>query len=191
MTRVAQHVAAGRAIPAARQRVSRHGAAALIAMLAPGVLFPIGLFLLRNRPGFSWVRDPMQFPWELWVIAFTGIVASVGGILDWRHHRSGHTAVGKKEHASHVAALGLGGGTMFLLMCAASLMRRRREVLLLPIIVVALFTAALICYDEFVFHRGRCGRFETLTHRLLVFGNTTAWLAWVHWCFVRGGGGEI
>ena len=59
--------------------------------------------------------------------------------------------------------------------------------LLLPIIVVALFTATLICYDEFVFHRKRCGVYETLLHRLLVFGNGVAWLAWMHWCFVREG----
>jgi hypothetical protein len=43
----------------------------------------------------------------------------------------------------------------------------------------------MICYDEFVFHRKRCGRYETMLHRLLVFGNGIAWLAWMHWCFVR------
>ena len=89
------------------------------------------------------------------------------------------------EHRAHLAALGLGGGTMFILMSIASLVARP-QVLLLPIVVVALFTCTLICYDEFLFHR-RCGRFETLTHRLLVFGNAIAWLAWTHWCFVRGG----
>ena len=50
-----------------------------------------------------------------------------------------------------------------------------------------IFTVVLICYDEFLFHR-RCGRFETLMHRLLTFGNGLAFLAWVHWCFVRGVG---
>jgi predicted membrane protein len=57
--------------------------------------------------------------------------------------------------------------------------------LLLPILVVALYTTVMICHDEFRFHT-RCGRFESLTHRLLVFGNGIAWLAWMHWCFVRG-----
>jgi hypothetical protein len=174
---------------AARRRVSQHGVSGLIAMLAPGVLFPLALLLVRHQPRFSWLHDPSRFPWELWILAFAGCIATTGGVLDWRFHRSGHTAVGHKEHASHLAALGLGGGTMFLLMCAASVVRRR-ELLLLPIILVALFTAAMICYDEFVFHRGRCGRYETITHRLLVFGNATAWLAWVHWCFVRQAVGD-
>ena len=65
----------------ARRRVSRHGAAGLAAMLSPAVLFPIGLFLVRDRPGFQWLRHPSQFPTELWVIATTGVVATVGGVL--------------------------------------------------------------------------------------------------------------
>jgi hypothetical protein len=58
---------------------------------------------------------------------------------------------------------------------------------LLPVLIVLLFTVTLICYDEFIFHRRRCRRLETVLHRLLVFGNGTAWLAWAHWCFVQGG----
>jgi hypothetical protein len=55
---------------------------------------------------------------------------------------------------------------------------------LLPAIVVVLFIATLICYDEFIFHRRRCRPLETVLHRVLVFGNGAAWLAWAHWCFV-------
>jgi hypothetical protein len=58
---------------------------------------------------------------------------------------------------------------------------------LLPTVVVLVLTVVLVCHDEFVFHR-RCGRFERLTHRLLTFGNGLAFLAWAHWCFVRGVG---
>jgi hypothetical protein len=70
-------------------------------------------------------------------------------------------------------------------MAAASVMNQPR-VLLLPILLVVLFTASAICYDEFVYHRKRCGVYETLLHRLLVFGNGIAWLVWMHWSFVRG-----
>jgi hypothetical protein len=58
---------------------------------------------------------------------------------------------------------------------------------LLPIIGVLVFTVVLIAYDEFVFHRRRCKPFETLLHRVLVFGHATAFAAWFHFCFVRGG----
>jgi hypothetical protein len=105
---------------------------------------------------------------------------------DWFLHRSGLTAVGKAEHRSHVAALAGGGVPLFLLMAAASVIARPQR-LLLPILLVVLYTTVLICYDEFVYHRRRCKPLETLTHRLLVFGNGLAWTAWMHWCFVGGG----
>ena len=60
----------------------------------------------------------------------------------------------------------------------------RRFRFIIPIIGVALWTTALICYDEFVFHRQRCSTHETWLHRMTVFGNGAAWLAWVHYCFV-------
>src|SRR5215212_2776405 len=93
---------------AARRRASSHGMGALIAMLAPAVLFPVALLLVRHQPRFDWVLRPSRFPWEIWVIAIFGLIATFGGVLDWRFHRSGRTAVGKQEHASHIAALGLG-----------------------------------------------------------------------------------
>lgn len=88
---------------------------------------------------------------------------------------------------AHLLALGTGGVPAAVLMCAASIDADPRPYLL-PVLVVVLYTTALICYDEFMFHRKWCGRLETVLHRLLVFGNGSAWLAWMHWCFVRGGG---
>jgi hypothetical protein len=156
----------------------------LIALFVPGVLFVVGLFLLRDHPRLRWLQSVGEYPWELWVIAACGCVATAAGVADWRYHRSGKTVVGRKEHQSELAALGVGGVPLFVLMAFASVMAHPGP-LLIPVIVVALFTAVLICYDEFVFHRKRCGRYETLLHRLLVLGNTLAWLAWTHWCFVR------
>ncbi|MCL1475863.1 hypothetical protein [Argonema antarcticum] len=78
-----------------------------------------------------------------------------------------------------------GGVPLFILMAVASLMEKPTN-FLIPVIIVVLYMTVLICYDEFLFHR-RCKPFETAMHRLLVFGNGFAWLAWAHWCFVRGG----
>jgi hypothetical protein len=168
----------------AKQRVSRRGGAALIAMLVPALLFPVELLLVMNQPRFAWLHHPRAYPWELWLMAICGSAATLGGILDWRFHRSGETSVGRGEHNSHVAALAGGGVPLFVLMSIASILQRP-AVLLLPVIIVAGYTVVLICYDEFVYHRKRCGPFETLTHRLLTLGNGAAWLAWMHWCFVR------
>jgi hypothetical protein len=166
----------------ARSRLSRHGAAALLAMLAPAVLFPAGLFLLSDDPQFAWLRDVTQYPWQFWTIAACGTVATLGGLTDWVFHRSGATTVGRREHRAHVAALVGGGLPLFALMACASL-HPQPAALLVPILVTLIFTVALISYDEFVFHR-RCGRVETIAHRLLTFGNGLAFLAWFHWCFV-------
>ena len=170
----------------ARRRLSRHGALALGALLVPAVLCPLGLFLLRVDPRFAWLGDVRAYPWELWAIAACGTAATLGGVLDWRFHRSGQTVVGRSEHRAHLLALAGGGVPLFALMAAASI-SPRPERFLVPVLVVLIFTVVMICYDEFVFHR-RCGRFETFTHRLLTCGNGLAFLAWAHWCFVRGAG---
>ena len=168
----------------ARRRLSRHGASALAAMLVPAVLFPLGLFLLRDEPRFAWLGDVRSYPWELWAIAVCGTAATLGGALDWRFHRGGETVVGRREHRAHLLALAAGGVPLFALMAAASVSPRPAR-FLVPVLVVLIYTVVMICYDEFVFHR-RCGRFETFTHRLLTGGNGLAFLAWAHWCFVRG-----
>ena len=168
---------------AAKRRVSRRGPINLLAMLAPAILFPVGLALVRDHPRYTWLREPARYPWQLWTVAICGTLATIGGTLDWLHHRSGDTAVGRAEHLSHRAALAGGGLPLFFLMAAASVADRPTP-LLLPILLVALFTTVMICHDEFRFH-ARCAPFETLTHRLLVFGNGVAWLAWMHWCFAR------
>jgi hypothetical protein len=164
--------------------VSRRGPAALIAMLAPAVLFPVLLLLAKGHPRYAWLTQPALYPWELWLISICGAAATLGGILDWLFHRSGETSVGRAEHQSHVLALAGGGMPLFALMSIASIIDRP-AMLLMPIILIAGATTVLICYDEFVFHRKRCAAYETLTHRLLTLGNGAAWLAWMHWVFVR------
>lgn len=156
----------------------------LLALFVPAVLFVTGLFLVRDHDRFHWVRDLRQYPWEFWIIALCGSVATAAGGADWAFHRSGKAAIGAKEHRSELWALAGGGVPLFALMAAASVIERP-ELLLVPVLVVVIFTVVMICFDEFVFHRRRCGVYETILHRLLVFGNGLAWLAWVHWCFVR------
>ncbi|MDB5298311.1 MAG: hypothetical protein JWO31_4294 [Phycisphaerales bacterium] len=160
----------------------------LATMLAPGALFGAGLVAAhRGDARYAWLADPGRYPAELWLIAAAGLVATAGGVGDWLFHRA-FVTVGPREHRSHLLALATGGLPLFGLMAAASVLPRP-GVLLVPVLVVVLYTAALICFDEFVFHRPRCRPVETLFHRLLVFGNGVAWLAWVNWCFVRGGAG--
>lgn len=168
----------------ARRHRSRHGILALLAMLVPAGLFPLGLILLLDDVRFAWLFRPADYPWELWAIALCGTTATLAGVVDWRIHRSGETVVGMREHRAHVAALGVGGIPLFFLMVAASLSSRPQS-FLLPILVVLVLTVVLICYDEFLFHR-RCGQIEVFMHRALTFGNGLAFLAWIHWCFVRG-----
>jgi len=156
----------------------------LVALLLPGLLFGVGLFLLRDNPQFQWARHVTEFPWQFWVIAGCGVVATLAGMGDWAYHRwAARCVVGRKERNCELLALVGGGVPMFVLMSAASLSGQPAQ-FLVPVIVVLLFTVTLICYDEFIFHRRRCRRMETVLHRLLVFGNGAAWLAWAHWCFV-------
>lgn len=158
----------------------------LVALLLPGMLFSAGLWWLNDEPNWHWLCDIKFYPWEFWIIAVAGISATAAGIADWCFHRSGQTHVGLKEHQSELLALLGGGLPLFVLMACASV-ATQPIYFLIPILIVVLFTVVLICYDEFVFHRKRCSRYETFLHRVLVFGNGTAWLAWMNWCFVRGG----
>ncbi len=144
-------------------------------MLVPALIFPLELYLCMDHPRFAWLRDWRQYPWELWAITVFGTAATVGGAADWLFHRSGETAVGKKEHRAHLMALAGGGVPLFVLMSAASLSRRPTD-WLMPVLIIVMATVVMISYDEFVFHR-RCSRIETFTHRLLTLGNGLAFLA--------------
>ncbi len=161
-------------------------AANLLASLAPGVLFGVALVALSREPRFAWLAEPSRYPWELWAVALAGTTATGAGIADWLYHRTAGVRVGPNEHKAEFLALAGGGLPLFLLMCAASV-ARRPQVFLLPVLVVLMGTVVLICYDEFVFHRRRCGRFEALLHRTLLAGHAAAFLAWAHFCFVREG----
>ncbi len=160
----------------------------LLALFAPALLFGLGAGLLWHSDArFAWLASPGEYPWELWALILFGTVATLGGVGDWAFHRL-FVAAGPQERKSHMLALGTGGFPLAVLMAWASVGSHPMQ-LLIPIQLVVLYTTALICYDEFVFHRKRCKRLETLMHRLLVFGNGAAWLAWMHWIYVRGGVG--
>lgn len=166
------------------KQIKLSDATSLCAMLVPAVGLLFGLvYLSSHNSSFIWLHNPRQYPFELWVIAISGTIATLGGFGDWLFHRHYVTA-GPKERHAHLLALGTGGVPLFLLMVSASLLEDNR-VMLLPILAVLIYTVSLICYDEFIFHRKRCLLIETMMHRLLVFGNGAAFFAWMHWCYVR------
>ncbi|MCW0220679.1 MAG: hypothetical protein OJI67_20295 [Prosthecobacter sp.] len=170
------------------ERRRKAGFGSLIALLIPGIGFPSGLALLASsNTAPDWLMDPTAWPWEFWVMGLAGTIALIGGLGDWIYHRwVTHCFVGKAERRCELLALAGGGVPMFGLLCAASVSEMPHR-FLVPVMIVLMYTTALICYDEFVYHRRRCKRIETLLHRALVFGNGIAFLAWVHWCFVVGG----
>lgn len=171
-----------------RREIRLHDFASLASMVTPGALFGVALLAAyRTDARFDWLASVSRYPMELWVIAVCGTIATAGGFGDWLFHRM-FVTVGPREHRSHLLALGSGGVPLFALMVMASIIARP-SLLLIPILVVAIYTISLICFDEFVFHRVRCTRLETMLHRMLVMGNGVAWLAWMNWCFVRGGAG--
>jgi hypothetical protein len=159
--------------------------ASLVALLVPAIGFMLALVAIPKTGRFEALARISTLPWELWVIAFAGTAATLGGLADWGFHRwVARCKIGRAERRCELIALALGGAPMFLLLAFASVSNRPSQ-FLVPVIVLLIFTTALICYDEFVFHARRCKRLETFFHRLLVFGNGLAFLAWAHWCFVR------
>lgn len=155
----------------------------LVLLFVPAILF--GALLVGYRDN-SKLKITASFPylsWQFGAIALFGIIATIGGVLDWRFHRH---ALGMKlppkERAAEAAALGLGGLPMFLLMWFAML-SAHPTYFLIPILVVLIYTVVAISYDEFVFHIKRCGRLENTFHRMLIFGNGLAWIAWFHFIY--------
>lgn len=154
----------------------------LILLFAPAVLFAVLLFIYRDRPQ---INIQQQIPWQFFILGLCGIIATIGGVLDWRFHRNPlNMKIPKKERDAEAAALGLGGIPMFLLMWFATMSEHPKN-FLIPIILVLIYTVTTISYDEFVFHIKRCGKRENLYHRMLVFGNGIAWLAWFHFIFCK------
>ncbi|MEM8524053.1 MAG: hypothetical protein AAGG68_05400 [Bacteroidota bacterium] len=156
----------------------------LVLLFIPAILFILLIIFYRYHSSLQITNTFPYLPWQFWAIGLFGIVATIGGVLDWRFHRDPlKLKISKKEREAEAAALGLGGVPMFVLMSVATV-SSYTQVLLIPIIAVLIYTTAAICYDEFVFHINRCGKEETLYHRLLVFGNGIAWLAWFHFIYV-------
>jgi len=156
----------------------------LLALLFPALALPLALCCPGDRSPLPHLLAPAAWPLELWVLAASGCVATLGGVLDWRYHQGGGRRIPAAEHRTELRALLL-GVPLFALLVAASVIPAPQP-LLLPIVVLALVMAGLVVHDETRFHRG-CTRYETLLHRLLVGGNGIAFLAWLHWCFCRGG----
>ena len=155
----------------------------LILLFVPAVSFGLLLFLFKDNSKFLLADNFPYFPWQFIALTFCGLIATLGGVLDWRFHRNPlNMKIPKKERDAEAFALGLGGVPMFILMWLA-MMSTRPTNYLIPILIVLIYTVVAICYDEFVFHIKRCGKTETIYHRMLVFGNGFAWLAWFHFIY--------
>ncbi|WP_205942412.1 hypothetical protein [Pedobacter sp. SYP-B3415] len=156
----------------------------LILLFMPPLLFAVLLVAFKDHPKLQHTQMP-ALSWQFWILALAGLVATAGGVLDWRYHRNPlNMKIPKKERDAEAAALGLGGLPMFVLMWLA-MMSDKPTWYLIPILVVLIYTVVAICYDEFVFHIKRCRPRENLYHRMLVFGNGIAWLSWFHFIFIR------
>ncbi|TGL24624.1 hypothetical protein EHQ46_03505 [Leptospira yanagawae] len=130
-------------------------------------------------------NDFPYLSWQLLVMIISGTIATIGGFLDWRFHRKTlQMKVSKKERTVEAVALGFGGLPMFFLMWFA-MVNENPTLFLIPIILVLIFTVIAICYDEFIFHKKRCGTLENRYHKMLVFGNGIVWLSWFHFIYVK------
>jgi hypothetical protein len=157
--------------------------ASLVLLFIPPILFGVLMLSFRGSDKLKIAHELPYLPWQFLVVGVAGSVATLGGVLDWRYHRSPlNMKIPQKERDAEAAALGLGGVPMFVLMWLA-MMHPKPTVWLIPILVVLIYTVVAISYDEFVFHIKRCGRLENAYHRMLVFGNGVAWLAWFHFIF--------
>lgn len=157
----------------------------MITLLLPGIAFVWGLTRVSGLPGYVDLSDWRAVPVSLWIIALGGTTATIAGLLDLHYHVSGKRLVSKRERYGELIALGLGGTPLFAVMMAAS-WSAEPSPYLTPIVILAMFTVAMVCLDEFVHHRRACTRYETMLHRVLIFGNAAAFLAWFHWIVRRG-----
>lgn len=163
-----------------------HHLPSLFASLAPGAAFAAGLLFFAGHPAFPELARVGSWPWQLFAMGASGLLATAAGVGDWIFHRRAGVVIGWKERRAELLALTLGGLPMFALLAAATFAADPRPYLV-PTLLVLVATTVMICFDELVYHRRRCGRLETALHRVLVFGHAGAFLAWVHLVFVRGG----
>lgn len=150
----------------------------LFAVLLPGLAMGVLLALAPSHWGFPSLLSPSGWPLEFWCMVAGGLPATLAGLLDWRFHHAGRRAVGRREHRVECVAMSC-GAPLFVLLVLASVSDEPQH-WVAPITAIALTMAVLVAYDEVHFHRA-CGRYETALHRLLVGGNTVAFLAWLHW----------
>ena len=132
----------------------------LILLFLPAVLFGLLLFLFKDNSKLNIAHDFPYLPWQFFTIILFGLVATVGGVLDWKFHRNPlNMKIPEKERDAEAAALGFGGIPMFVLMWFAMISAKPANYLI-PILIVLIYTVVAISYDEFVFHVKRCGKVE-------------------------------
>lgn len=150
----------------------------LILLFIPATAFVALLAIYYDHPRLETTGIFPFLPWQFYIVAVAGLIATYGGIADWRYHRGTLSMrIPQKEREVEAKALGIGGTFMFVLMWLATLSDKPHWYLI-PIVIVLIYNVVMISYDEFVFHRKRCRPEETRLHRMLVFGNGLAWLSW-------------
>ena len=74
----------------------------LIALILPAVLLPALLVAAGERPELPRLFALSTWPVELWVLAISGAIATVAGVLDWSFHRHGGRRVPRAEHRAEL-----------------------------------------------------------------------------------------